>query len=165
MSKAKVGIFEKPREASIAVDKLIASGVSKERISVMAPDSVTKESLGIEEQTKGAEGATVGGSIGAATLGIVAGLTSVGTLATGGTGLLVAGPLVAALTGAGAGAVAGGVLGGLVGLGFSEHEVKHFEDALEKGSVLVAVDMDDADDEDAIEDILNQSNAREVSTA
>lgn len=165
MSKAKVGIFENPRDASAAVDELVVRGVSKERISVLAAESTTKESLGIEKETKGAEGAAVGGGLGAVTLGILAGLTSVGTLATGGTGLLVAGPLVAALTGAGAGAAAGGVLGGLIGLGFSEHEVKHFEDALDKGSVLVAVEMEDADDEDSIEDVFNQTNAQEVSTA
>jgi hypothetical protein len=165
MSSAIVGIFENPHEAASSVDALEMKGVSRERISVMASDETAEKSLVVAEQTKGSEGAAMGGGLGAAAGALVAGLTSVGTLATGGAGLLVAGPLVAALTGAGAGAVSGGVLGGLIGLGFSEHEVKHLEDALEKGSVIVAVDMEDADDDDTVEDTFKQYNANEVTTA
>ncbi len=164
MSKAIVGIFERPHEARVAIDKLCAGGVADSRVSVLATEQTAKQALGIEKNTKGAEGTAIGGGIGAATGAILGGLTAVGTLATGGVGLLVAGPLVAALAGAGAGAVTGGVLGGLIGLGFSEHEVKLFEDALEEGSVVIAVDMEDADDDDEIEDIFKDSNAKDISS-
>jgi hypothetical protein len=110
-----------------------------------------------------AVGATTGGAVGA----LVAGLTAVGTIATGGTGLLVAGPVVAALAGAGAGAAGGSILGGLVGASIPEHEIKHYEDALNKGSVLVGVHVpDDADDlEDVAKRTLKESGAIKVSHA
>ncbi|MFP4106604.1 MAG: hypothetical protein ACLFVU_11010 [Phycisphaerae bacterium] len=165
MSKAIAGIFERGIDATAAVDALVAKGVADNRISVLATEETAKKSLAVEKQTKGAEGTAVGGGIGAAAGAIIAGLTAVGTLATGGAGLVVAGPLVAAFTGAGAGAITGGVLGGLIGLGFTEHEVKHFEDALDKGSVIVAVDTEDTDDEDTVKGILKDHNAKDVSSA
>jgi len=60
-------------------------------------------------------------------------------IATGGIGLLAAGPIVAALAGAGAGAAAGGLVGALVGWGIPDHHIKFYKDALEKGSVLLGV--------------------------
>jgi hypothetical protein len=165
MSNAIVGIYDRPTDAARTIDDLAASGVAQGRISVVATEPTARQSLGIKAETKGAEGAALGGGIGAAAGALLAGLTTVGAIATGGAGVLVAGPLVAALTGAGAGAVTGGVIGGLVGLGFSEHEIKHFKEALEEGSVLVEVDTDDYDDEDAVEDVMKNHNAADVSMA
>jgi hypothetical protein len=164
MGDAIVGIFNDADQSAIAVDKLIARGVAETRISVLVTEDAARESLGIDEATKAPEGATAGGAIGAAAGAIFGGLTAVGAIASGGA-LLVAGPLVAAAAGAGAGGVTGGLLGGLIGAGFSEHEVKHFEEALDEGAALVAVDMDDYDDEDVVEDVLDNSGADEVSSA
>ncbi|MFP4052737.1 MAG: hypothetical protein ACLFV7_02615 [Phycisphaerae bacterium] len=165
MGKAIIGVFEGPREAAMAIDDLAARAVDKSRISALASEPTVKKTLGIDVQTKGAEGIAIGGGIGTAAGAILAGLTSVGVLATGGIGLVATGPLIAALTGAGAGALAGGALGGLIGLGFSEQEVKHFEDALEKGSAIIAVDMENHDDEDIIKDVFESHSAKETATA
>jgi ferritin-like metal-binding protein YciE len=78
-------------------------------------------------------------------------------------GLLVAGPIVAALAGAGAGAAAGGVIGGLIGLGIPEHQVKYFQDAIEKGSVLVGVKVPE-DREEWAESILEAHGAQSPTT-
>ncbi|MFW5840433.1 MAG: DUF1269 domain-containing protein [Planctomycetota bacterium] len=165
MADAILAIYEAPADATQTVDDLVGSGITRERISVLASESTAKDSLVVKKQTKGAEGTAIGGGIGAAAGAVLAGLTSVGVIATSGVGLLVAGPLVAVLTGAGAGGIAGGVIGGLTGLGFSEHEIKHVEDALNEGSVVVAVEVDGHDDEDKIKDILHRHSAKEVSTA
>ncbi len=165
MADAILAIYEVPEDATRTVDDLVDSGVTRQRISILATEATAKESLAVEKQTKGSEGTALGGGIGAASGAIIAGLTSVGALATGGAGLLVAGPLVAAVTGAGAGAVSGGILGGLIGLGFSEHEIKHVEEALDKGSVVVAVDMEDHDDKDEVTDVMHRHNAKEVNAA
>jgi hypothetical protein len=48
-------------------------------------------------------------------------------------GMIVAGPIAAALAGAGAGAVAGGAIGALVGAGIPEERVKEYESGLKDG--------------------------------
>ncbi len=163
MSKAMIAVFEDGPDATAAVDRLLKLGVDDSRISVLTTDDTARSSLGIDTHSKGTEGVAVGGTVGAATVGLLAGLTAVGTIASGGIGVLVAGPLAAALAGAGAGAITGGALGGLIGLGYTEHEIKHFESALEKGAVLVAIDMKDAEDEAMVKGVLADANAREAS--
>ncbi len=61
------------------------------------------------------------------------------------------------------GLIVGRAIGVLIGLGFSEHEVKHVQDALEKGSVVVAIETKQADDEDSIKSILSDHDAKEIS--
>ncbi|MCC6678562.1 MAG: ferritin-like domain-containing protein [Phycisphaerales bacterium] len=133
------GVFTTSERAAQAIDALTQGGVPRDYISIVAAEGTKVEAFGIQKQTKAGQGAAIGGGIGGAVGALVAGFTAVGALATSGIGLIAAGPIVAALAGAGAGAAAGGVLGGLVGLGIPEHQVKFFQDALNKGSVLVGV--------------------------
>lgn len=106
------GLFENSSKVSLAIYRLAKIGVLNSEISVVANHSYAKDDFAIDEGTKAAEG----GILGAASVGIlaavVAGFTAVGT---GGTDLLIAGPLVAALTAGGAGAAAGGTLGAIIG--------------------------------------------------
>ncbi len=100
----------------------------------------------------------VGGSLGA----LAAGLTAVGTIAlTGGIGLLAAGPVVAALAGAGAGATAGGALGGLIGLGFDKNEATLVDRDLENGAILIAAESRRGDEEQ-IREVLKSAGASKV---
>lgn len=147
MSTVVTGIYETPNRAASAVQALEANGIPSEDISLLIGDNFDRDAFAVQTHSKAAEGVAVGATTGAAVGALIAGLTAVGTIATGGAGLLVAGPIVAALAGAGTGATAGGVLGGLVGAGIPEHEVKHYEDALSKGSVLIGVTLDDDDDD------------------
>lgn len=133
------GVFTSSERASQAIDALTQGGVSRDDISIVAAEGTKVEAFGIQKQSKLGQGAAIGGGLGGAVGAIVAGFTAVGALAASGVGLIAAGPLVAALAGAGAGAAAGGVLGGLIGLGIPEHEVKFYQDALSQGSVLVGV--------------------------
>jgi hypothetical protein len=165
MSKAIIGVFEDPAQATAAVDALADHGVIASRISVLATEPTAEKGLAVDTETKGAEGTAVGAGIGAVAGGLLAGLTAVGTIATGGAGLLVAGPLVAAMAGAGAGGVTGGVIGGLIGLGFSEEEVEYFENVLDEGSVLIAVDMENADDDETVKGVLKDRGAENVKSA
>jgi len=102
-----------------------------------------------------------GGAIGA----LAAGLTTVGVISTGGAGLIAAGPIIAALAGAGAGAAGGSIIGGAVGAAIPEHEVKHYEDAIEKGSVLVGVECSDGDTKDKAKEALKACEAEKISNA
>jgi len=78
-------------------------------------------------------------------------------------GLLIGGPLVAALgltgvvattvSGAVTGAVAGGLIGALVGLGLPKEDAEYYNEAIEKGGILLAVQAHDGD-QDRVEELL-----------
>jgi hypothetical protein len=167
MTTVITALYETPNRAAQAVQALEAEGVPGEDISLLIGDNFDRDAFAVKTKSKAAEGVAVGATSGAAIGALVGGLTSVGTIATGGAGLLVAGPIVAALAGAGTGAAAGGALGGLVGAGIPEHEVKHYEDALNKGSVMIGVSVDE--DEDELKDVakrtLKKAGAIKVSHA
>jgi hypothetical protein len=139
MTSVVTGLYDSPKQAAIAVQTLEAQGIASEDISLLTGDRFDRDAFTVETHSKAAEGIGVGAASGGAIGALIAGLTAVGTIATGGAGILVAGPLAAALAGAGAGAAAGGVLGGVIGAATPEHEVKHYEDAISRGSVLVGV--------------------------
>lgn len=165
MANIVTGLFETAADAAAAVANLEARGFSEKEISIIAGESFDRESFAVHSQSKLPEGAAIGAGTGGAIGALVAGLTGVGAIATGGAGVLVAGPLVAALAGAGAGAAAGSVVGGLVGLGIPEHEVKHYEDSIERGSVLVGVQYEDGDEKNKAKDIFEGCGAKDTSTA
>lgn len=166
MSTVITGLFENAPQASAAIATLERKGVSSREISLIVGEDYKKESFAIEDSSKLPEGAAIGAGTGGAIGALVAGLTSVGAVATGGVGLVAAGPLVAALAGAGAGAAAGGAVGASIGAFVPENEVKFYEDALEKGHVLVGVEYnDDSDRKKMIKETFDQFDAERVSTA
>jgi hypothetical protein len=164
MTSVLTGLFKNGTAAASAVDQLVASGVNPDDISVIATETVGREEFGIETKSRMAEGAAIGaGSVGGIAA-LAAGFLGVGVLASSGVGLIAAGPVIAALSGAGAGAATGGVLGGLVGLGISAQEIKFYEDAIDEGAVLVGVQTE-GNDEDEINRIFENSDATKVTRA
>jgi hypothetical protein len=139
MATLVTGVFHQMSDASLAIERLRAAGFTESEISVLAPDSTRRDAFAVKTGSKVGEGAAVGAGVGGATVGLIAGLTAVGAIASGGLGLLAAGPAVAALAGLGAGAVTGGLIGGMVGLGIPEHEAKFYEGEIEKGGTLICV--------------------------
>ena len=164
MSELITGLFENSSKASLAIYRLGNIGVLNSEVSVVANDSYTQDDFAIDEGSKAAEGGIIGATSAGVLAAVVAGLTTVGAVATGGTGLLIAGPLVAALAAGGAGAAAGGTIGAIIGAFIPEHELKYYEDALEKGSVLIGVKYN-KDNKDEIKDILENAGAENVATA
>lgn len=164
MSKVITALYETPAKAACAVDSLVAMGVPVKDISVLANDGVNVDEFTVETKSKVAEGTAIGAGTGGAIGALVAGFTAVGAIATGGAGLLVAGPLVSALAGAGAGAAAGSVIGAAAGLAIPEHEVRFYEEALDRGSVLIGVEKA-GDRDDEVKQCLKDCDAIKVSTA
>ncbi len=150
------GVFKTRVDATRAIQMLEEKGFRDNEISLLMSDSVGKD-FQIKDSSKMPEGiaagATAGGVIGA----LLAGLTAVGTIATGG-GLLIAGPLVAILAGGGAGAGVGGIIGGLTGAGMTEHEAKLFASELEDGRILVAVHCSSDARKETAEDVLEAAD-------
>ena len=73
-------------------------------------------------------------------LAIAAGVAEICTsLVLRGLGLVIAGQIAAAVAGAGAGAATGGLVGALVGWNNSEERIKHYEERIKKGGILMGL--------------------------
>lgn len=140
------GLFPDRNSAELAYQDLSARGYSNDDVNVVMADETRKrhfsgdDSTKTELGTKAAEGAGVGAGVGGALGAIAAAIAAVGTsIALPGLGLVIAGPLAAALVGAGAGGAAGGLLGALIGYGIPEETVRHYEQGIKDGGILMAV--------------------------
>lgn len=166
MDTVVTGLFESPSQAAAAVHTLEARGIPENEISVMAGEKFKKDAFAVDSHSKLPEGVAIGAGAGGAVVALAAGLTAVGAVATGGLGLVAAGPIVAALAGAGAGAATGGVIGGAIGAAIPEHEVKHYEEAIKQGAVLIGVTHEgDSDRKALIRDTFKRFNADRISNA
>lgn len=160
-TKTIVGVFNTVEEANRAVQQLESRGVSRGEISIVA----NKNAAGydsIDERDK-ASNIVADAGIGAA-IGGVGGLllSAAGALTIPVIGpILAAGPIAAALTGAGVGAAAGGLIGALTESGIPEEEAKYYAEGVRRGDVLVTVRASDVQ-ADFVCDILDGNNAIDV---
>jgi hypothetical protein len=161
------GIYPDYQSFDSGVSALREAGFRASDISAVLPErDATNRDLGHEINTKAPEGIAVGAGTGAVTGGVLGWLVGVGALAVPGVGpLLAAGPIVAALAGAGAAGAAGGLVGGLVGSGMPEIEAKRYAGRLREGSYLVSVHADDGDWARRAKEVLDATGARDVVTA
>src|SRR5690606_18570924 len=110
-----------------AVDSLKDSGFRNSDISVLMPEKGDTRSFAHEKGTKAPEGTAAGVTSGAVAGGALGWLVGAGTLAIPGLGpFIAAGPIMAALAGAGVGGAVGGVTGALIGMGIPEYEAKRY---------------------------------------
>jgi len=163
MAHLVTALFENRTAAEAAVDTLLDAGFSREDVSVLMSDATRGREFGVTAATKAPEGATTGAAIGGTLGAIAAGLVAVGVVAIPGLGLAAAGPIIAALAGAGAGGAAGGVVGALVGAGIPEHEATFFSEELQAGNILVGVYAHD-DRAKRAEEIFETVGGKSVST-
>lgn len=142
--------FRNRFDASAAYDYAMGKGYTRDEVNVMMSNS-TREQYEKEGAhpvgSMATEGVAVGGAIGTAVGATAAAIAAIGTsVALPGLGLIVAGPILAALAGGGAGAVTGGLLGGLVGLGIPESNAQAYEAALKEGGVVIGVQARSSED-------------------
>lgn len=147
--KTIIGAFDSTAQAESAASALVATGVPRADISVIA-NNETGSYAPVTETT--AAGATVTGhaighdaKVGAewgAGVGLIMGLTA---LAIPGLGwIAAAGWFGGMILGAGTGAVIGGLVGALTHIGVPHEEAVHYTEAVRRGSVLLAVRAEDA---------------------
>ncbi|MEQ8232603.1 MAG: DUF1269 domain-containing protein [Gammaproteobacteria bacterium] len=121
-------------------------GCSQDNVHLVANDEIALEQLpdtGSEEDTSDflpglGRGVATGG-----TVGLLAGITAVSLPAAG---ITLGGGLILALTGMGA--AFGAVISSLVGASLPHTRIKSFEEAIERGEILLMVDVDPADPAD-----------------
>ena len=164
-STSTFGLYSTQVDVEYAVDLLRAEGFRKTDISVLLPENLGTTDFAIEKNTKAREG-TANGATGAAVAGGALGwLAGIGALAIPGVGpLIVAGPMLAALTGARVGGAIGGVGGALVGMGIPEYEAKRYEGRIKDGGVLLSVHCDTSEEIATAKDILKLTGAEDISS-
>jgi hypothetical protein len=141
------GLFPDRESAEAAYGTASARGYSAGDVNLVMSDATrdrhfAPDSEGVETElgNKAAKGAGIGGAIGGIGGAIAAAVAAVGTtLVLPGLGLIVAGPLAAAAAGGGVGAAGGGIIGALIGWAMPEERVKHYEEGIRKGGILMGV--------------------------
>lgn len=162
--KRVTAIFENRSDAVLAMESLEKMGFKQDHLTLLVSENSWNkgEDIKIQQNTKAPEGAAMGAGIGGIVGALAAGLTTVGTVAaTGGVGLLAAGPIVGALAGAGAGGLTGGIVGGLIGLGYPEVEAKYVDEAIGKGAVMIGVETN-GDRVDMLKNKLEIAHAKRI---
>src|SRR5499425_631775 len=162
---AVFGIYPTYGAVDGAVESLRASGFRNTDISVLFPENVGTKDFAHEKGTKAPEGATTGGTTGIIVGGALGWLVGIGSLAIPGLGpFIAAGPIMAALAGAGAGGVVGGIAGALIGLGIPEYEAKRYEGLVKKGGILLSVHSDDSQWTKKAKQIIEATGAEDISS-
>ena len=158
------GIYPDRMAFERALESLRAAGFRNSDISAILPDrDRTTRDLAPEINTKAPEGFTTGASTGAAIGGVLGWLVGIGLIAIPGIGPIVAaGPVVAALAGAGAAGATGGLVGGLIGAGIPEIEAKRYAGRIREGAYLISVHCDDSKWAKRAEEILESTGGRDV---
>ena len=163
---AVFGIYKDRSGVERGVDGLKAAGFSSEAISALFPQKEGSKDFATEKHTKAPEGATTGAGTGAVMGGGLGWLAGIGALAIPGLGpFIAAGPIMAALAGAGVGGAVGGLTGALIGMGIPEYEAKRYEGRVKEGGILLSVHSDSSDETKRAKDILEQTGAEDIASA
>ena len=163
---AAFGIYTTTSDVDRAVDTLQAAGFRTEDVSVLFPENEGTKQFAHEKNTKAPEGAATGAGSGAVVGGGLGLLAGIGALAIPGVGpFIAAGPIMATLAGAGVGGAIGGIAGALIGMGIPEYEAKRYEGQVKDGGILLSVHCDNSDWTSKAKKILDQTGARDVSSA
>ncbi|QKC98308.1 general stress protein [Mesorhizobium sp. NZP2298] len=162
--KTVTGLFDNYDDANDAVGELVATGVPRDDISIVANNATGwhKE----DDETEAAGDAATGAGVGAVIGGAGGLATGLGLMAIPGVGPVVAaGWLAAAAVGAVGGAVVGGAAGGIIGAmtnaGVPENDAHVYAEGVRRGGTMVTAKVDDRLAPNA-EQILKQYNSVDV---
>lgn len=140
------GLFKDQESAERAYRSATEYGYSQNEIDVVMSQETRERYYGknatleTEVGNKAAEGAAIGGAVGGAAGAIAAAIAAMGTsLVLPGLGLVIPGPLAAAVAGAGAGGVSAGLVGALIGWGIPEDRLKEYEQGIHEGGIVIGV--------------------------
>jgi len=154
-SRMMTGLFRDRESAERAYGSLSSRGYGKDDVNLLMSEDTRKKyfagddsELGTKAWEDAGKGAAIGGGVGA-TLAAIAAIGT--TLALPGIGLLIAGPIAAALAGGGAGALTGGLIGALVGHGIPEEQAKQYEQGIKDGGIVMGVNPRTTEDGDYLE--------------
>jgi hypothetical protein len=146
------GLFRDRETTEGAYRSLKDRGYSDDDINVLMSDETRNKYYSdgdsALDDNKALEGAGTGGAIGGTLGAIIGGIAAIGTnIVMPGLGLVVWGPIAAALAGAGAGGLTGGLVGALIGWGIPDEHAREYEEGIKNGGTFLGVTP--RNDEDA----------------
>ena len=147
------GLFRDHANAEQAYTAVTQRGYDRSDVNLVMSDATRKKHFasGVLHpafSSKALEGASIGTALGGTVGAISAAVAAVGmSIVFPGLGLVIAGPVAAALLGAGAGGLTGGLMGALIGWGIPHEKVKDYESGIKKGGIALGVNP--RSDEDA----------------
>ncbi len=162
MHRTITAVFKNRPAAEIALRDLEVAGVTEDQVGLIVTDATRGKVFRFENHSRTDEGLAAGAVAGGIVGALVAAAAGAGTLAVPGLNLVLVGPVVATLAGLGTGALTGGVIGALIGLGIPEHEAKIYEDELQSGGILLAVDARDGDQAVVVRKTLERADAQNI---
>ena len=174
-----IGLFRNRRDAECAFDATLARGFEPSKINLVMSDETRTQSFpadrpadtelagkaaqGAPDESGGGKlGGPLGGTVG--TIAPVVAAVGVATLLPG-LGLVLAGPIAAAVTAAGAVAVAGGVMSAVANWGIPKERIEELEASIRDGCILIGVTPRSADDALEIEQLWQACGATHVRPA
>ena len=152
-------LFKEHESAEYAYQALLDKGYKKEEIHLLMSDETRKKyfphienATNINKDNKSLEGIGAGSAIGGTIGAIAAAILTMGSsLLIPALGIVVSGPLAAAMAGGGVGAFTGGLVGGLVGAGIPSDKAKLYEVGIKSGGIVIGVNPHSKEDASAIE--------------
>ncbi len=166
-NRVMTGMFNDRDSMDRAYNSAISRGYTKDEVNLMMSDQ-TRDSWFADGDdsalgSKALEGAGTGSAIGGTLGAIIGGIAAIGTnVLLPGLGLIVAGPLLAALAGAGAGGLTGGLVGALVGSGIPEEHAKLYEDGIKNGGAVMGITPRNDEDAAYFENEWKSSNGQHI---
>lgn len=145
-------IFSNSVNAEAAYNNLRARGYEEDEISLLMSEATKDHAFSGEAPVEvvgntTAENVAIGTGVGG-TLGAIAGaILTLGTTALiPGLGIVVAGPIIGALAGAGAVGATGALIGALTNIGIPEDYAKLYNREIEAGNIVLLVNPKNADE-------------------
>lgn len=161
-----MGIYPDRTTVSDAINVLRKTGYRTTDISVLASDNQGSKDFAHEKRTKALERAAVGAAIGAVVGAAAAWFVCVQVTTITVLGPIVAaGPVLAALAGAGAGGALGWIVGLLTGMPVTEYVAKRYAGRIRHGGILVSVHCDSPEWCDRAKKALKDTGGRDISSA
>jgi hypothetical protein len=174
-----IALFQNRHDAECAFDAALAQGIEASRINLVMSDETRTRDFPADrparteladkaaqgapgESGSGVLGGPVGGTVG--TIAPVVAAVGVATLLPG-LGLVLAGPIAAAVTAAGAVAVAGGLIGAAANWGIPKNRIEELEASIRDGGIVLGVAPRTAEEANAIERSWRACGAARVAPA
>lgn len=171
MAQMLVAAFPDQDQADRAITELEEAGFDSEDISIVTLDEKTGKASGDNEAGKDMVEGAVGGATTGGVIGGLAGLLAGAEIIPALSGLLIGGPIAAALgltgvaaatvSGAVTGAAAGSLVGALTNLGLSEDVAKSYDETIREGGIVLGVPVSDGEDAE-VRRILDSHGAEQV---
>ncbi len=161
-----MGIYPDRTTVSDAISVLRKTGYRAVDISVLSSDNQGSKEFAHEKRTKASQAAAMGAPVGAVAGAALAWFVCGQTVPITGLGpLIAAGPVVAALAGAGAGGALGWIVGWLGGLRLTEYVAKRYTGRKRSAGILLSVHCDTPEWCEQAKKSLKATGATDISCA